>query len=121
MAQKRRYPRRDTILYLQVYSKPERKPIARLVDISTEGALLLSETPFAIDEMFEAFLELPNLNSKETTEIACSFTPRWQKPDYNPDYILTGCKMDVFPQHKLLLEEFMRNYGFGGEASEFEE
>jgi hypothetical protein len=120
MKQKRRYRRRDTILYLQVYSTPKRAPFARLVDISTEGALLLSDHPLPLNEPFDALLEVPKLESKETRELKCTFTPRWHKPDYNPNFTLNGCEMTVPPEHKLLLREFMNQYGFDGESPEFE-
>ncbi len=119
MQEKRRYLRRDTILYLQVYSSPEREPVARLVDISAEGALLLSEEPFPLDEPFDALLELPKMGSKETTDILCSFTPRWHQPDYNPELTLNGCEMNVSSENRPQLREFMEQYGFSGEAPEF--
>lgn len=121
MDQKRRHPRHDTILYLQVYSSPDREPIARLIDISTDGALLLSESPFPLDASFDAIIELPRLDSKETTEITCTLTPRWHKPDYNPDLTLNGCAMEVKSGNYRRIEEFMRDYGFGGEISDVED
>jgi len=119
MAQKRRHQRHGTILYLQVYARPSHEKIARLVDISDEGALLLSENTFSLEEPIEASIESPKMESKEGTEIPCTLTPRWQKPDYNPDFLLTGCTMEVSSGARRLLEELMWHYGFDGETSDF--
>ncbi len=119
MEQKRHSDRHDTILYLQVYSAKGKKPIARLIDMSSDGALLLSESSFPLEEPFAAVIALPQVGTKETKELSCTLTPHWSKPDYNPDFTLTGCTMEFDSGQRLLINEFMREYGFNGEAPQF--
>lgn len=112
MQSKRKFPRRDTILYLQVYSQPNGDPVARLVDLSPEGALLLSSTSFTIHTPFEACITLPVEGIHGQSELQCTLFPRWKRPDYNPEYVLTGCTMEVAQEKQPILDELISRYSF---------
>ncbi len=87
--------------------------------MSSDGALLLSDSSFRPEEPFAAVIALPQMGTKETKELSCTLTPRWSKPDYNPDLHLTGCTMELAPVHRRLINDFVREYGFNGEAPQF--
>ncbi|MFO7849846.1 MAG: PilZ domain-containing protein [Spirochaetia bacterium] len=119
MQKRRKHPRHDTILYLQVYSLPDKAPIARMTDISAEGLMLLSSTTFTLNSPFEAVIAMPSGGILGESELKCTLTPRWEGKDENPDLVLTGCTMQVPEAYKSVLDELISRYSFSSGNTDF--
>ncbi|MFP4178642.1 MAG: hypothetical protein ACLFSA_01180, partial [Spirochaetaceae bacterium] len=119
LQKKRKNPRHDTILYLQVYSLPEHTPVARMTDISTEGLMLLSHSTLPLNKPFDASIALPAGGISGKAELKCTVTPRWNRTDENPSLVLTGCTMQVEQEYRPVLDELISRYSFSSGHTDF--
>ena len=119
MDKNRKFPRHDTILYLQVYNLPEREPIARMTDISVGGVMLLSSSSFPLNTPFEASIALPPGGISAKDELKCTITPRWERSDENPALVLTGCTMENSKEYEAVLNEMISRYAFSSGHTDF--
>ncbi|MCF7928851.1 MAG: PilZ domain-containing protein [Spirochaetales bacterium] len=119
MQKKRKSPRHDTIFYLQVFSLPDRSPIARMTDISVGGVMLLSSTSFSLNQPFKAAIALPPGGISGKDELECTITPRWERTDENPELVLTGCTMEIPADYEPALNEMISRYGFSSGHTDF--
>ena len=119
MDKNRKFPRHDTILYLQVYNLPEREPIARMTDISVGGVMLLSSSSFPLNTPFEASIALPPGGISAKDELKCTITPRWERSDENPALVLTGCTMEISKEYEAVLNEMISRYAFSSGHTDF--
>ncbi len=111
MAERRKLERRHLIYYLRVFERGTGRLVGHLVDISTEGLMLLSEEPIEIDRVFYFRMTLP-------TEIRSSahvtFTARsiWCKPDNSPDFYATGFSFEEVTSEDIrVIENLIDAYG----------
>ena len=85
----RKLQRRHLIYYLRVFDTNSHELLGHVMDITVEGALLISERPIETDMIFRLKMILPDeiIRSKEVL-----FTARtvWCKEDPNPDFYNTG-------------------------------
>lgn len=130
----RRVQRRDSILYLPVYPRLNTseqasenegsEPLARLVDISPEGMLLISRQALPQDTPLDAAVSLPRNEEHPPEEgtgttLSCRLTPRWSKQDVNPRNILTGCSMEIPPGQEALVQQLLTYYSFNNDTKDF--
>lgn len=92
MKQNRKLKRRHLIYYLRVFEKNADQPIGHLVDISTEGMMLISEDPIKTGTVFELRMVLP-VEIDGSREIIFSAESRWCREDENPDFYNTGFQL----------------------------
>jgi len=111
LAERRKLERRHLIYYLRVFERGTGRLVGHLVDISTEGLMLLSEEPIEIDRVFYFRMTLP-------TEIRSSahvtFTARsiWCKPDNSPDFYATGFSFEEVTSEDIrVIENLIDAYG----------
>ena len=87
-------------------------PLGRLVDITPEGIMLISEEPIPISVVVEMRMEFPKeIFGEERMEF--SARSMWCRRDLNPDYHDTGFQLiDVPLEHVLLIKKLVSEYGF---------
>lgn len=112
MTEKRKLKRRHLIYYLRVFDQNSNQLLGHLVDITTEGAMLISEKPIITNTLFQAKMVLPEEieGSKDITFGANSI---WCKKDVNPDYYVTGFQLqDVTDDDLEIIEQLIVEFGF---------
>ena len=109
---KRKLHRNNLIYYLKVYDQKTDQPLGRLVDITPEGIMLISETPIPSDIDFTLRMEFPKeIFGEERMEF--SARSMWCHKDMNPDYYDTGFQLiDVPLEHVLLIKKLVSEFGF---------
>jgi hypothetical protein len=110
--QDRRLKRRHLIYYLRVFEKNADQPIGHMVDITTEGMMLISEDPIKTDTVFELRMVLP-VEIEGSREITFSAMSRWCREDENPDFYNTGFQL-IHPSsgHIKIIEYLIRKFCF---------
>ena len=87
--EKRKLERRHLIYYLRVFDDKTNKLLGHLVDISTQGFMLISEEPIETNHTFQMRMDV----SPEIIQDNCiHFAARslWSREDINPDFYNTG-------------------------------
>ena len=87
--QERRQKRWQLVSYLRVHDADSQELIGHLVDISTDGIMLISEQPIPVESQFNFVMEVP---SGKQGSITLAFKARslWTKQDLNPHFHNSG-------------------------------
>jgi hypothetical protein len=111
---KRTLPRRNLYLYLKVIDRKTQELLGRVVDLTTDGMMLINEKPFEINSSIDATIILSDdLIDDTTADIKVSFTTQWIKPDINPKYYLNGLRFKNLASPKArTIEKVVRKFCF---------
>lgn len=109
----RRVKRRHLVFYLRVFDGLSSKVIGHIVDISSQGVMLISDNPVPVNEDYRLRMRLP-AEIADKDEIIFTATSRWCKKDVNPDFYITGFQMhDLAPEMEkyilCLIDDFSFN------------
>jgi hypothetical protein len=112
MFEKRTLKRRHLIYYLQIMDKATNDLMGHLVDITAEGLMVISESPFEINKEFHFRMMLPKeIIGKEALEF--SAISQWTRKDVNPDFYDTGFKLlDLSEADMLRVDQLIHHFGF---------
>jgi hypothetical protein len=108
--EKRQVERKYLVFYLRVFDGLGSKVIGHLVNISSNGIMLLSDFPIPVNEEYKLRMRLPH-ELVEKGEIIFSAASRWCRKDTNPEFYVTGFQLsDMSPALKdsilCLIDEF---------------
>ncbi|MBN1256809.1 MAG: PilZ domain-containing protein [Planctomycetes bacterium] len=92
MEKKRSQKRWHLIYYLRVFDRDTNEMIGHLVNITTEGIMLISDQQIALDKIFHLRMLWPT-EGGETEELTFDAKSVWCGNDANPDYFDTGFKL----------------------------
>jgi len=114
--EKRKLERRHLIYYLRVFDNKTNKLLGHLVDISTEGFMLISEEPIETNSTFQLRMNIPP-EIPETQHINYIARSEWSRSDinpafYNPGFQILRISMDAFKIIDRMIEEFRSVKGF---------
>ena len=113
MADERRaMRRRHLIFYLRVWDVNSGEMLGHIVDLNTEGLMLISEKPIETGKTFE--LEMRWKNSEgESEQIRFDAQSRWSNNDVNDDFYDTGFQL-IAPSETVLapIQSVISQYGF---------
>ncbi len=90
--EKRRVERKYLAFYLRVFDGMGSKVVGHLVNISSNGLMLLSDFPIPVNEEYVLRMCLPAA-LVEKGEITFNAVSRWCKNDTNPDFYLAGFQL----------------------------
>ena len=112
MLEKRKLKRRHLIYYLRVFDRNTDALVGHLVDIASEGILLISERSVETDQIFQLKMVLPaEILGKEQLHFDARCV-RCQK-DINPDFFNIGFQLQkVARNHFLVIEQLIDDLGF---------
>jgi hypothetical protein len=112
MLERRKLKRRHLIYYLRVFNRLNDALVGHLVDITTEGVMLISEEPIEIDKDFTFRMALPTgMWGKDDIEFDAQSV--WCKRDINPLFFVTGFKLSNIPAELVaIIESLIENFGF---------
>ncbi len=108
----RRAQRRHLIYYLKVIDKETDQPLGFLVDITTRGMMLMSETPIESNKLFHLKILLQTeLSEKQYLNFEAK--SKWCKNGINSDFYDTGFELiDVDVSEFKEIEEIIDALGF---------
>ena len=109
---KRQLKRVHLIYYLRIFDTDSGENIGHLVDITTQGIMMVSEKPIPTGVDFSLKMQLPStITGRE--EITFSAHSLWCKKDINPDFHITGYKINtITPQEAKTIIALINAYGF---------
>jgi len=112
MFEKRTLKRRHLIYYLRIMDKNTNELIGHLVDITSEGLMVISETQLETNKEFNFRMMLPKeIIGKETLEF--NATSLWSRKDINPDFYDTGFSLnDLSEEDRLIVDQLIHHFGF---------
>jgi hypothetical protein len=112
MQNKRALERRNLLYYLQVVNQSTGDPIGRLVDITREGMMLVSEQALPIETIFQLRMLLP-AGTLEKTHLDFEAKSLWCQQDVNPRFFDTGFQLlNVDLKDITTIEALITDYGF---------
>ncbi len=83
--------RHHLIHYLRVYDGLGSKVVGHVVDISTRGVKLITETPIGVQEEYRLRMRFPGRNGSPHTELMLDAVCKWCRADNdNPEFFLVG-------------------------------
>jgi hypothetical protein len=109
---KRKLRRVHLIYYLRIFDNNSGLNVGHLVDITTEGIMMISEEKVTLGKDFSLRMQLP---TTITGREEINFTARslWCKPDINPDFFVSGFRInDISPQEVKTITALINAYGF---------
>lgn len=104
--------RRHLIYYLRVWDKASDRVLGHVVDITTEGMMLISEQPIPLQKSFELEVRWQDADKGEQ-RLPFLAESRWSDNDVNPAFYDVGFKL-LEDSKKVLdpIAELIENYGF---------
>ncbi len=112
MENKRKLKRRHLIYYLRVFDYDTKDLLGHLVDITTEGIMLISEKPIPQDKNYRLLMTLPREISG-VTEVSFQAKSKWSQKDVNPDFYDTGFQLsDIDERHAHIIERLINDFLF---------
>ena len=112
MRDKRKLKRRHLIYYLHIQERASGKPVGFLVDISTDGIMIMSENPFAVGTVLELKILLESeLSAKQYLSFDAEAL-RCEKSINGSTYDI-GCKLlNLSPEDYREIEMIIDELGF---------
>ena len=111
---RRKRPRKNTPHYLVVVDAERDTPLGRLVDITSDGLMLVSEEAFPNKSPYRLRITLPRM-VHDRTELIVEAESIWSKPDANPDFYRTGFRfLNLSGQDGSLIEDVMHTFSLVG-------
>ena len=109
---RRRVKRRHLIYYLRVFDRASGRQVGHLVDLTSEGMMLMSERPIRVGRTLGLRMSLPRESGGEEA-IEFDATSLWTSADVNPDFYDTGFRFEKISRHHLSrIETLIDDYGF---------
>ncbi len=112
MQERRKYPRKDLLLFANVYDSRSERIIGTLLNITLDGAMILTESKIDRDNTMELHIRLPDDFVKKN-ELVFTANSRWCAPDINPEYYDVGYQFaNVSEEDGQIIQALIEKYGF---------
>lgn len=109
---KRRLKRSHLIYYLRVFNQVTNETLGHLVDITPEGAMLISENSIPVNTRYQLRMQLPP-EIFGRTHLDFEAESLWSKQDINPDFHDTGFRLlNVVVKDTAIISRLIDEYGF---------
>lgn len=119
MINKRKSPRRDTVLYLPVVHAETGEHIGRMADISSTGILIVADSALPAGRRIPVRIVLPPQLADLAAELSVEIEPRWHRPDKNPQLILNGSLLIADEADAETISVVIERYGFNNDTIDF--
>lgn len=93
MLDRRRLKRRHLIYYLRVFDRHSGDLLGHLVDLTTAGIMLISESPIPLDRTYACRMVLPG-EEDDQREVTFDAHSIWCRKDVNPTFYATGFRLE---------------------------
>jgi hypothetical protein len=112
MNERRKIKRKYLMFYTRVFDADTEHLIGHLVDITPDGARLISEAPVPTGHDFNLKMELSG-DIADQPFLEFSARSLWCKPDVNPSFYNTGFQLlSITPEGVAIIERIVEAYGF---------
>ncbi|MDQ7074153.1 MAG: PilZ domain-containing protein [Gammaproteobacteria bacterium] len=112
MNERRGAKRTHLMFHITVLDCDTDENLGYLVDLTTEGLLLISEEPPELNKVFKLCLHLP-VDVFGMSELNLVAESRWCKKDLNPEFYDTGFRMIEVAQEQVeKINCMIEEYGF---------
>ncbi len=112
MKEKRRLQRRHLIFYLRVFKQKTNELLGYLVDINSEGIMIISENQIKINTKIKVEMALPT-ETGDRKPFEFEAKSKWCKKDINSDFYDIGFHfVDINPENIEIIEELVNSFGF---------
>jgi hypothetical protein len=110
----KRTSRKYCKVYMDVRNHENGEHLGHMVDVTTQGLMLLSEAPIHTEAVFHLEIFLPG-EVEGKTQITVSALSRWCKEDENPGFYNTGFEFrKVSPKDRHTIEQVIQKFCFKG-------
>ena len=110
--QERVLKRRHLIYYLRVFDAEAARLLGHVVDITTQGLMLVTEDPIELGVVFHLRMVLSEKIGR-TNETSFHARSMWCKRDVNPDFYVAGFEFqDMAPDGTNVIERLISQAGF---------
>jgi hypothetical protein len=111
---RRQVERKYLVFYLRVFDGPGTKVMGHLVNISSNGIMLLSDFPIPVSKDYRLRMRLPH-ELVDNAEILFDATSRWCRNDKNPEFYITGFQLHgITPTLKNVILCLIDEFSYGG-------
>ncbi len=114
MHNSRKRPRKNTPHVVKAIEVATGAPLGRIVDVTAEGMMLVTDRDLEIGQRFGVRLNLPVM-IQYRSDVELEAVVRWTSPDANPDFHKVGFEfVSIEGEDGLLLEEVMHKLNLVG-------
>jgi hypothetical protein len=112
MSERRKVRRKYLMFYTRIFDAVTSGLLGNLIDLTTDGAMIISEAPLPIGKTYRLKLELAGeIGDKPYLEFEA--TSRWSSQDVDPHFYNTGFHMEkIAPEDAAIIEKIVEAYGF---------
>ena len=96
-AEQRNLSRQHLIYYLRVFDGISSRVVGHIVDISSEGIMLITDEPIPVQEEYRLRMRFPGTGASQE-ELVLEAVCRWCREDENPEFYLAGFQIQDLPQ-----------------------
>jgi hypothetical protein len=112
MEERRKFKRRYLMYYSRVFDRKTGSVLGYIVDLTTEGAMIISEEPVDSGLLFQFRMDLPE-DISEKSFLDFEAVSVWCKKDIDPNFYDTGLQMmDIAKEDQEIIERMIQEYGF---------
>ncbi len=112
MQERRKYPRKDLVIFTNVYDPKYERIIGTLLNITPDGAMVLSLNKVDSDRETELHIKLPE-NFVQKQELILTAKSRWCAPDINPEFFDVGYQFtNVSEEDGQIILKIIEKYGY---------
>lgn len=113
MKERRKQERKNLVAYTQVFDLYGGNLLGYLGDLTTSGAMIISETPMKTDVEITLAIELPELPDIKASRMSLAARVAWCQQDLSPQYFNIGFEFKaVSADQTKLIETIIENYEF---------
>ncbi len=113
MDERRRLPRKYLIIYSRVFERTLGKLLGYLADLSSNGAMIISDDPMVENEPIQLRFDLPDPHEFHTNILNVDARVARCNPDVSPEYFNIGFEFqDLTPEQSKIIERMMEVYEF---------
>jgi len=112
MHNKRKIRRIHLIYYLRLFDNETNIQVGHLVDITTEGIMMISEESMPMGKDISFKMHLPGIITGRD-EINFRARCLWCRKDFNPDFFVSGYAIEkISPKEIKTITALINQYGF---------
>jgi hypothetical protein len=112
MKEKRKTRRRYLLYYMRVYDVGTKRQIGNLVDITPQGAMIVSEDPIEDGKTLQIRMELTS-DVSDHPFMEFSARSKWCEPDINPDMYNIGLEItEISPEDIKTIRRIVKQFSF---------
>ncbi len=109
--EKRKLKRRHLIYYLRVFDGLSSRVVGHVVDISSNGLMLISDEPIAVHEEYRLRMRFPGVISSQE-ELIFDASCRWCRQDENPAFYVAGFQIrDLLSEEARFIQSLIDEFG----------